>query len=230
MFARNAGKLGIELENVDYGVLSHAHYDHANGMKQFFALNDKARFYLQKGSGENCYMKKWIFHKYVGLPKGILTEYKERINFAQGDYSLCKGVFLIPHKTAGLAQIGAKNSMYIRSKNQWQPDDFSHEQSLVFETADGLVIFNSCSHGGADNIINEIKKTYPNQKIKALVGGFHLCGTPVREVRELARRIKETGVEKIYTGHCTGKRAYRILKEELGDMVHQLRVGLEIEM
>ena len=230
LFSENARKLGKELDKVDYAVLSHAHADHANGMRAFFMSNDKANFYLQNGAEENCYLKKWIFHKYVGLPKGILEEYKERIRFAKGDYTLFPGVSLIPHKTAGLSEIGKKNSMYIRSKNGWKPDDFSHEQSLVFETTEGLVIFNCCSHGGADNIINEIKATYPDKKIKALIGGFHLFGKPKKEVKELANRIKDTGIEMVYTGHCTGQNSYKVLKEELGDMVQQLRVGLEIEM
>ena len=229
LFVKNAAKLNKELQKVDYAVLSHAHYDHAGGMRAFFQNNQRAAFYLQKGSEENCYMKKWIFHKYIGLPKGILEEYRDRIIFAEGDYSLCQGVSLIPHKTAGLSEIGRRNCMYVRSKSGWKPDDFSHEQSLVFETAEGLVIFNSCSHGGADNIINEIKETYPGQKIRALIGGFHICNRPEAEVRALGQRIKETGIEEIYTGHCTGKKAFEILKEELGTAVHQLHVGLEME-
>ena len=229
LFVKNAAKLNKELQKVDYAVLSHAHYDHADGMRAFYQNNQRAAFYLQKGSEENCYMKKWIFHKYIGLPKGILEEYRDRIIFAEGDYSLCQGVSLIPHKTAGLSEIGRRNCMYVRSKSGWKPDDFSHEQSLVFETTEGLVIFNSCSHGGADNIINEIKATYPGQKIRALIGGFHICNRPEAEVRALGQRIKETGIEEIYTGHCTGKKAFAILKEELGTAAHQLHVGLEME-
>ena len=46
-FARNAAHLGIDLGSVDFGVLSHAHYDHANGMCTFFEQNPKAPFYLR---------------------------------------------------------------------------------------------------------------------------------------------------------------------------------------
>ena len=35
--------------------------------------------------------------------------------------------------------------------------------------------------------------------------------------------------DRIYTGHCTGDNGYRILSRELGGMVHQLCVGLEME-
>lgn len=230
LFMKNAEKLGRKIEDVDYAVLSHAHYDHADGMDAFFGKNKKAKFYLREGSAENCYGKKWIFHRYIGLPKGILEVHRERIVYAGGDYTLCPGVSLIPHKTPGLSRIGKKNLMYIRTKNGWEPDDFAHEQSLVFQTEEGLVIFNSCSHGGAANIIREVKKTYPDQEIRALIGGFHIFGRTDPEIRELARDIRDTGVKEIYTGHCTGDRAYQVLKEELGAMAHQLRVGLVIEM
>ena len=229
LFLKNAKELGKEIEDVDYAVLSHAHYDHSDGMDAFFKHNEKASFYLRKGSKENCYGKKWIFHKYIGLPKGILEKQKERIIFAEGDTSLCQGVSLIPHKTAGLDEIGKENHMYIRTGSGWAADDFSHEQSLVFDTDQGLVIFNSCSHGGAANIIHEIKATYPGKTICALVGGFHIFGKKEAEVRRLAQHIKDTGVKEIYTGHCTGERSFEILKEELWDMVHQLKVGLEME-
>ena len=48
-------------------------------------------------------------------------------------------------------------------------------------------------------------------------------------MKALADRIKKTGIEKIYTGHCTGKKAFEILKKELGDKAQQLYVGLVIE-
>ncbi len=229
LFLDNARKLGIDLQKVEYAVLSHAHFDHADGMSNFFQMNDRAKFYLQSDCGENCYMKKWFFHRYIGIPKSILQEYQERIVLAKDDYTLFPGAALIPHKTEGLSEIGKKNMMYIKKEGKWMPDDFSHEQSLVFETSSGLVIFNSCSHGGADHIIKEVAATYPNQKVKALVGGFHIHSKSKAEVRELAKRIKETGIESIYTGHCTGERSFRILQEELGEMAHQLSVGLVME-
>lgn len=230
LFVENGNKLHIPFSDIDYAVLSHAHYDHANGMRRFFENNDKAKFYLRDGCGENCYAKKWIFRKYIGLPKGILNEYKDRIVYASGDYTIAEGVHLIPHKAEGLEVIGKREKMYIKSKTGgWSPDDFAHEQSLVFDTPDGMVIFNSCSHGGADRIINEVAATFPDKKVLALIGGFHLFNKSEEEVRSLAGRIRETGIQYVYTGHCTGKKAYGILKEELGGIVQQLRVGLVME-
>ena len=77
--------------------------------------------------------------------------------------------------------------MYLKEKRRWRPDSFSHEQSLVFDTPDGLVIFNSCSHGGADTIIREVTTTFPDKKVKALIGGFHLYNKTDAEI--LANRL-----------------------------------------
>lgn len=227
-FAENAKSLGISLEEIEYGVLSHAHYDHADGLATFFEQNRKASFYLREGAAENCYGKKWIFHKYIGIQKGILKKYQERIVYAKGDYELFPGAYLIPHKTPRLEAIGKRANMYVKNGHRWCPDAFSHEQSLVLFTEKGLVIFNSCSHGGADNIIKEVAETFPGEPMYALIGGFHLFISPEEDVRALAERIRATGIQKVITGHCTGKRAYGILKEELGDCVEQMYTGFEI--
>lgn len=228
LFIHNAEKMGIRLQDVDYAVLSHAHYDHSDGMKDFFNVNDKAKFYLRKGTKENCYFKKFIFKKYIGVPRGILKDFDSRIKYITGDYKLLDGVTIMPHKIKGLGDIGKRENMYVKEHNIWKPDDFSHEQSLIFDTAKGLVIFNSCCHGGAGNIIQEVSDTYKDKKVYALIGGFHLYNKSEQEVLKLAKQIKETGIEKIYTGHCTGN-AYDILEKELGACINKLTVNLIME-
>lgn len=227
LFAKNAEKLSINIKNVNYAVLSHAHYDHSGGMNKFFEINHDAKFFLREFAP--CYYKKFMFHKYIGIPKNIMEQYYDRIVLVSGDYELCDGVYLIPHHTNELEVIGKREMMYQRTKIGWKPDDFSHEQSLVFDTEKGLVIFNSCSHGGATNIINEVANAFPNKKVHALIGGFHLYNKSDYEIREVAAGIKKTGIKYVYTGHCTKNRAYKILQKELGDVLHQLYVGLDIE-
>ena len=61
-----------------------------------------------------------------------------------------------------------------------------------------------------------------------MIGGFHLYNKSEECVRGFAERMCAAGVEKIYTGHCTGEEGYRILREVLGDRVHQLEAGLAI--
>ena len=229
-FAENARALGLPLDKVEYGVLSHAHYDHSDGLETFFEENRTASFYLRKGAKENCYSSRKYYLKYIGIRKGLLEKYKDRIVYADGDMELIPGAVLMPHKTPDLKSVGKRAGMYVRRGLFWTPDSFEHEQSLVLETEKGLVIFNSCSHGGADNIIRETEQTWPGKKIYALVGGLHLFRSSDEAVRTLAARVKKLGIEKMYTGHCTGARAMELLKEELGDVVEQIYTGMEIRI
>ena len=281
LFADNAALLGIDINDVDFTTLSHAHWDHANGFDTFFALNDHAKLYLRKGTGENCYgtedktsaedaeeekraaaaaaeaeevrdavktspedaethaeakispedeEARALGYKYIGIRHGYLEKYRDRIEYVEGNYELAPGAKLIPHRTPGLDAIGRKAGMYLKIGNSIVPDDFRHEQSLVFETPKGLVIFNSCSHGGADNIIREVSKEYPGQQLYAMIGGFHLFELLDDEVRAFAKRVRETGIAHILTGHCTGDRAMKILREELGDMAQQMHAGLQLDL
>ncbi len=229
-FAENMKKLGLEIGDVDAAVLSHAHYDHSLGMARFFSDNDKAPFLLREGAGENCYAKKFFFRKYIGIPKGILKKYGDRIRMISGDHELYEGAWLIPHKTEGLESIGRREMMYVRHGLRFLPDDFAHEQSLVLDTDKGLVIINSCSHGGAVNIINEVAATFPDKKVYGIIGGFHLFNKSEAEIREVCRGLRQTGVEYICTGHCTKERAYKIMREELGDKLDKLYSGLVIDL
>ena len=89
---------------------------------------------------------------------------------------------------------------------------------------------NSCSHGGADNIVKEIEATFPGKKIYAILGGFHLFRYKDEVVRAFAECLRELDVQKIYTGHCTGNRAFEILHEVLGDRAEQMRCGMTIKL
>lgn len=112
-----------------------------------------------------------------------------------------------------------------------RPDDFSHEQSIVVKLDEGLAVFSSCSHCGPDVVMAEARRFMPDQPIRALIGGFHLYDAPDEEVRALAGRMKNEGVELAYTGHCTGERAFKILREELGeDVIKATKSGLRIEL
>ncbi|MDZ5001118.1 hypothetical protein GNF79_19055 [Clostridium perfringens] len=63
-----------------------------------------------------------------------------------------------------------------------------------------------------------------------MIGGFHLYNASHEEVKAFANRVKDTGIEKVYTGHCTGEKSYQILKEQLGEKLEQFKVGLTIDI
>jgi len=227
-FILNAEKLGMDIASVDFAVLSHAHYDHTRGLASFLQKNKTAPVYLSPNARENCYAGFGFLSKYIGMPKGLDATYPGRIIRPEGIFTITEGVYLVPHSTEGLSRLGKRNHLYVRKGISFVPDDFSHEQTLVFKTAAGLVLLNSCSHSGPEVIVNEVLKAFPGENVAAYVGGLHLFRLNNEEVKAVSERLASCGIGKIYTGHCTGQSAYDILRERFGDNIVQFRCGMRI--
>lgn len=227
LFAKNADCLGIDLDQVDTGVLSHAHYDHSDGMDTFFSINQDAPFLVREGTCENCFGIKEGKLVYIGIRKGVLEQYEERIQYVKGVYEISEGIWLVPHRSADYSGIAKRNNLYTVSRGQRSEDDFVHEQSLVIETEQGLVVFNSCSHTGMTNILADIKLMLGRSDVCAYVGGLHLFNLKDEELSELCAEIRDTPVEHIFTGHCTGDHAYCYLKKNLDGRIAQFSSGYQ---
>ncbi|MBS7007072.1 MBL fold metallo-hydrolase [Anaerostipes sp.] len=234
-FLQNAEQMDVDLSKVDAAFLSHAHYDHSGGFREFFARNSKTPLYLQKEALENCYSKVLFFRKYIGIPKGLLEEYRSRLCFVSGITEAEPGVWVISHSIHGLSEKGRKGHMYLRTKHGFTPDDFRHEQSLVFEREHDLVMFNSCCHAGVVSIIKEVNRAMKatGKKVSYVFGGFHtmglrgahsMSGSP-KEIRRLGEQLLALDLLGVYTGHCTGIPAFGILKETMKDKVHYMKTG-----
>lgn len=233
-FARNADTLGIDLARVDHAVLSHAHYDHADGMTTFLARNDHAPVHLSAGCAENCWSTKGGTSEahYIGIAPGTLAQHQARLAYAATDRvtTVAEGVHLVPHTTAYLADVGQQAGMLLREGDRWVPDSFAHEMSLVFEAAEGLVIFSSCSHAGIEAIVGEVRAAFPDRHIAAFVGGLHLVHADDEAILHVAEVLRKADIGQVFTGHCTGERACELLQRELLGRVSTLRPGLTLRI
>ncbi|MBQ0079570.1 MAG: MBL fold metallo-hydrolase [Eubacterium sp.] len=229
-YLNNAKELGIDLSDIDYAALSHAHYDHSGGYDEFFEVNNKAQLYVSSSCDENCYYRFGFARKYIGVPKGMMSRHEDRIKMASGLQPLGEGAWLVPHIGGNLARIGKRNHMYVKGPKGYAADRFAHEQSLVFETPKGLVVLNSCSHGGLENIVKDIECYMPGKKIYMTIGGLHLSQMRAKNVRKVGKTIRDLNIEHVITGHCTGDKSFNILKEQLGDKAEQMYSGMIIEV
>ncbi len=237
-FAANADHLGIDLSTVEMAFLSHGHFDHSGGYHAFFARNDHAPVYARQGAQEAYYCGVGPLQQYIGVPKGLFEEFPGRFRFVEGQFQAAEGVWLLPDRVSDGAERGKKAHMSRRTEQGYVPDDFGHEQSVVLEGERGLVVLNSCCHGGVDAIVAGVRKAFPGQTVYAVVGGFHLMGMrgvsslgkKPEEVRAICRRLREQGVERVLTGHCTGDPGFALMKEELGDRVQYFQTGDTVEL
>lgn len=238
LFAENAQRLGIDLSEVDMAVLSHAHYDHANGFAEFAQRNNHAQIYMQSAAKNGCFSEKAAGLTDIGISMKVRKALEGRVCYADGDAKIDEGVYLVAHHSEGLSERGKQMHMFTEVQGDKKYDDFAHEQSLVFELPEGIVVLNSCCHGGVDLILEEAKEWFGDKPILAMLGGFHLMGSDgpdsMREseeqVRLLGQKLCSLQVGRLYTGHCTGTKAFPILKEVLGDRLQLLVTGKVIEL
>jgi 7,8-dihydropterin-6-yl-methyl-4-(beta-D-ribofuranosyl)aminobenzene 5'-phosphate synthase len=116
-------------------------------------------------------------------------------------------------------------------------EDFSHVLILVIKENDGVVIISGCSHNGVLNGISTVNNAFDGLPIKAFIGGLHLIGFPLlntmagtkNEIRELGRKILAYPIEQVYSGHCTGEKAYFVLSDVMGEKLKQMHTGTIIE-
>lgn len=230
-FMENARLLGVSLENIRVAVLSHGHYDHSGGFERYMEENKEVALYMMENADGEYYSGKGELHE-IGIPKSVVKKHKDRFVYIKEVTQVGEGIFLVPHKTEGLDEVGARAKLYKKVDGEVIADDFAHEMSLVCDTEKGLVILNSCSHAGVRNIVSEIRNVFTEKAIYAFVGGLHMKGGEFseEEIKTIIEYLRSEGIQYLYTGHCTGERAFSILKQAGGTMVQELVTGKIIEM
>lgn len=238
LFMENAKKMDVDLNKVEMCFLSHGHYDHSGGFETFLDTYQNVNVFAMDTFDKAYYSgSKGKIH-YIGVDENLIKKHDTRFIRIHDLTKINEDVYLLPHSTSHLDKVGEKAKLYLL-KETYVADDFSHECSVVFKTDKGLVVFNSCSHAGLKNILEEVKKAFPSEKIYAFIGGLHMkatvegkeiCTFSEDEIKELCTYINNSSLSYVYSGHCTGRVAYQKLKEHLQDTLHLLTTGKMIKL
>jgi 7,8-dihydropterin-6-yl-methyl-4-(beta-D-ribofuranosyl)aminobenzene 5'-phosphate synthase len=238
-FADNAEALGIDLADVGVAVVSHHHFDHGGGLERFFELNDRALVYLREGPRVDRYFKAFaVVKRPIGLDLDLLDRYERRIEFVDDMRLVAPGVYLLTSIGSSHPQPQGNRRLFMESGGKLVPDPFDHELMMVVHDDEGMVVFTGCSHHGVLNLIDAARAQFPRVPIKAVFGGFHLIGLPFfntmaaspSEVRNIGFQVMEKVEGTVYSGHCTGKKAFDVLAGVMGERLRAFNTGSSVEI
>ena len=218
-FADNAGRLGVDLRDAEFAVLSHGHYDHGGGMTRFLERNRQAKIYVNQDAFGGHYNGAG---RCIGLSDGLRRS--SRLILTGDEYAIAPGLTLhtcndrplaFPIESAGLTeQVG----------DFLLPEEFRHEQSLLIEEKGKRILLSGCAHKG---VLNLLEWFHPD----VFVGGFHLKGLSPDDPRlRMWGKAMARYDTAFYTGHCTGAEQYAVLKEILGGRLNALSTGAVFEI
>ena len=194
----NAQVLDVDLESVDTCVLSHGHYDHANGFPSFFQINGHAPLYVRSGFDSDFWAERGDFigvtRELVGSDRVVVLE-QERFDLGDGftilSYAHCEPTF--PIEPFGL---------YRKEAGTLFPDDFLHEQYLLVVEGTTRLLVSGCSHRGIRNILRWSANEAPTH----VLGGFHFMKVSVDDATYLDSAADDLLLFPVtyMTCHCTG--------------------------
>lgn len=233
-FAKNARKLGVQIEDIDIAVISHGHYDHGGGLSTFLSLNHKARIYIGKGAFEPHVIKLLgLFNYNIGLKKQLSSN--NRFVFVDGLMKIDDELTVFGGVTGNKLQpIG--NDSLLRKYNDGvvRKDDFEHEISLLVDENEKYTLFCGCAHKGIVNILDRAKSIISSD-VNTVIGGFHLMDMDFSKAETneflnmLSLELNNNKTERYYTCHCTSDKAYNHLKQSV-DNLNQIKTGMLIEV
>lgn len=238
-FIENAKKMGVKLEDIDIAVLSHAHADHSGGMIKFLELNSQANVYMSKNATQQCYFKMGFLKKNISVSPALFSEHAQRISYIDEMTEITEGVYLIPNISQHLYSRGeAQKKLLVKKDGQYYVDPFEHEIMMLIKQPDKMVVVTGCSHNGVTNMVEAAITRFPGTPIQALVGGFHLMGLPFKKtlgenkpfILDLAATMQRFNIQNIYTCHCTGLKAYEILKQTMQGKLQYIKTGQQISL
>jgi 7,8-dihydropterin-6-yl-methyl-4-(beta-D-ribofuranosyl)aminobenzene 5'-phosphate synthase len=115
----------------------------------------------------------------------------------------------------------------------WEPDPLIlDDQALVLRVRElGLLVLSGCGHSGIVNVVRYARKLTGEQKVAAVIGGFHLSG-PMFEgiIPPTVRAFDELKPTVLMPAHCTGWRAAHEFAARYPDSFVPSTVGTTLEL
>ncbi|MGI6358232.1 MAG: MBL fold metallo-hydrolase [Bacillota bacterium] len=231
LFRRNAARMGVDLNDLDYLVFSHGHHDHMGGLPHLVA------HYITHP--ELC-RPRVVAHPEAFLPRKKEKDVETGTVLCLADLerrfplSLSREPQWLSERVLWLGQIDRQNDFESPEKpgkilrdGEWETDWLIDDSALAITTDQGLVVLTGCSHSGVCNIIEQARRLTGEQRVRDVVGGSHLVEPSEQRMAATLEYFRLLAPDAVHLGHCTSLNA----KIQLAQVapVKDLFAGLKIE-
>lgn len=232
----NSLTLNKDLKSVKKIFLSHGHYDHTGGLSEVLKMTGKVDVYAHP----HVFLNRIAVLQEEGkeIQRFIGIRYKEkyleslgaRFVFNKDFIEVEKGFFLTGEVPRQTPFEKPDPRLFSEADGKMTHDLFLDDQSLILDTAKGMVLILGCAHSGMINIINHVISKMGKEKFHAILGGTHLDFLTPEQLEESIQSLKKMKVEKIGVSHCTGMKAAFRLHQEFGNRFFYGCVGSVLEI
>jgi len=197
----NARALGIDLGSITRVVLSHSHYDHTGGLA---SVASTCPICVGGGIEAPSFSRQpdKPMHA-LGMPAASLSV------LSSGNVTTTAGVAQVADGVRLFGPIPRVDPLehvrgFFYDEACTMPSRVPEEQALL--TDDGVLV-TGCCHAGIVNTVECVRSLAPEIRIRAIVGGLHLCWATEDQVNRVTEYLNRLGLERLVLLHCTGEAA-----------------------
>ena len=228
----NAQVLGIDLATIKGIIISHHHWDHTGGLGPVLDIKGAVDIYAHPDFFKESYSVSGDTVRYIGVPypRPLLEAKGARFRLSDEFRQIEPGMWLtgeVPRRTD--YEIGDKKQV-VKSGGAYVQDGLRDDQSVVVETAQGLLVILGCCHSGIINTLSYIVEKMKRRDIYAVIGGTHLGPVGDEQREKSIDALKAFKIERIGVSHCTGQKTATLLAGAFKERFFFCNVGTVVEV
>ncbi len=215
----NARRLNVTLSDADALVLSHGHYDHTGAVAHVVSVSASLDVYCHPGVARPRYAIRDGAARAIHMPHGAMAAIdnlpSDRLHWASQPMRISEGIGLTG-PIARETDFEDPGGPFFLDAEGRRPDAIDDDLALWVQTDAGLVVCVGCAHAGIVNTLRCIHQLTPGEKIRAIIGGFHLVNAGRRRLDETIAALASMDLERLVACHCTGEDAVKALAGAFG--------------
>lgn len=217
----NSRDLNVDLSDVREVILTHNHADHVMGLltlrREMMKKNPEALsvVHVAKGIFYSRPSAKGEDNKMIAIRKEYEATGGKFIEHSEGA-EIFPGAWLSGPVPRKYPERNWSVSGKVQTPEGLVEDTIPEDQSLVLNTAQGLVVVTGCGHAGIVNILTYARQKFGDRPVYGVVGGLHLFPATDEQLDWTGDELKEFRVANLLGAHCTGIEAVYRLRQRAG--------------